>query len=253
MLPPERRRRILDLVNRDGGVTTTALAELLHTSLPTVRRDLELLGRQGLIIRTHGGALSHSRSTAYEPPYRQKVHLRAEAKERIGRAAAALIKERDTVIFDSGSTCFQVARQAHGRPFTAVALDLPLALELADDPKVEVLVVGGKARTGLYSLVGPMAEGMLAQLHVNRFFLGADAVHSAHGVTNATAAEVPAKRLAIRAAQEVILVADSSKFQALALIEVCRLDEIHHVITDRDLAPEVARAIRRKHIRLTLV
>jgi DeoR/GlpR family transcriptional regulator of sugar metabolism len=181
------------------------------------------------------------------------VHLRAEEKERIGRAGATLIAEGDTVILDSGSTCLQIARHAHGKSFTTVALDLPVAMELADDPKVEVLVTGGKARTGLYSLVGPVAEAMLGQLHVNRFFLGADAVHTVHGVTNATAAEVPVKRLGVRAAREVVLVADSSKFQSLALMEVCRLDQIHHIISDRSLSPAAAQAIRRKHIRLTLV
>jgi DeoR/GlpR family transcriptional regulator of sugar metabolism len=253
MLLAERQKRILDLINRNGGVSTNTLADTFRASLPTVRRDLEILSRQGLIVRTHGGAVSHAHSPGQEPLYRQKVQLRAEEKERIGRAAATLITEQDTIIFDSGSTTFQVARSAHGKVFTAVTLDLPMALELADDSKIEVLVAGGKARTGLYSLVGPLAESMLGQLHVHRFFLGADAVDLAHGVTNATAAEVPVKRMAIQAAQEVILVADSSKFQTRTLMDVCRLEDIQHIITDRGLAPEIVRALRRKHIRLTIV
>jgi DeoR family transcriptional regulator, fructose operon transcriptional repressor len=253
MLAAERRKRILDLVNQDGGVRTTALAEVMRASLPTVRRDLEFLGRQGLVIRTHGGAVAHSRSTAYEPPYQQKVHLAAEAKERIGKAAASLIAEGDSVILDSGSTCLQVARHAHGKVFTAVVLDLPIALELADDPRVDVLVVGGKARTGLHCMVGPLAEETLGQFHVNRLFLGADGIHVTHGVTNATAAEVPVKRAAIRAAQEVVLVADSSKFQRQVLMRVCPLDAVHHIVTDRGLSAAVLRALRRRSIRVTAV
>jgi DeoR/GlpR family transcriptional regulator of sugar metabolism len=253
VVPAGRHKRLLDLVNREGAVSTAGLGRLLRVSLATIRRDLELLGRRGAIVRTHGGAVSHARSTAYEPPYRQKVHVRAEEKERIGRAAADLIVAGEAVILDSGSTCLQIARYAHGKSFTAVTLDLPAAMELADDPKVELLVVGGKARTGLYSLVGPLAEQIIGQLHVNRFFLGADAVHAVHGVTNATAAEVPVKRLSLRAAREAVLVADSSKFQSVALIEVCRLKEIHRIVTDRALPSEVARAIRRQGVRLTLV
>ena len=253
MLTAERRKRILDLVNLDGGVRTTALAEATRASLPTVRRDLEFLGRQGLVIRTHGGAVAHSRSTTYEPPYRQKIHLAAEEKERIGKAAAALIAEGDCVILDSGSTCMQIARHAHGKTFTAVVLDLPIAMELADDPRVDVLVVGGKARTGLYCMVGPLTEDTLEQLHVNRLFLGADGIHVSYGVTNATAAEVPVKRAAIRAAQEVVLVADSSKFQRQVLMQVCSLDAVHHIVTDRGLPAKVLRALRRRSIRVTTV
>jgi DeoR/GlpR family transcriptional regulator of sugar metabolism len=253
VLAAARRKHILDMVNSDGGVRTTALPAMLNTSLPTIRRDLEILHRQGLLIRTHGGAVSHSRSTTFEPPYRQKVHLQAEEKDRIGKAAAALIAEGDSVIFDSGSTCLQIARHAHGKPFTAIALDLPVAVELADDPKIDLLVVGGKVRTGLYSFVGPLTEELLTQFHVNRFFLAVDGVHLSHGITNATAAEVPVKRAAIRAAQEVILVTDSSKFQRQALMRVCSLEAVHQVITTRAVPAEVPRALRRRSVRVLLV
>jgi DeoR/GlpR family transcriptional regulator of sugar metabolism len=196
--------------------------------------------------------MSITHSTAYEPQYNVKVRLRQEAKERIGRAAAALIAEGDTVIFDSGSTARSVARFARARRITAVALDLPTALDLADSPTVDVLVVGGQVRRELYAVVGPFAEEVLRQLHVNRLFLGADSIDLRQGIGNASPAEVPIKRLAIAAAEEVILVADSSKFGRVSLVHVCDLRQVHHVVTDAELAPEWQQALPEMGIRLTL-
>jgi len=252
MLIAERRKQILDLVTASGGVKTTSLAEHLGVSLATVRRDLEALEREGFIVRTHGGAVSLAHSTAFEPKYRLKLRLRQEEKERIGRAAASLIREGDAVIFDSGSTALYVARNARGKRISAVTLDLPVAMELADDPTTDVLVVGGKVRTGLYAVVGPFAEEMLRQIHVNRFFLAADAVHLEEGITNATAAEVPVKRLAIRAAQEVILVADSSKFGRLNLVKVCDLGQVHRVVTDSNLPADQRKGLEELGIEVIL-
>jgi DeoR family fructose operon transcriptional repressor len=252
MFAPDRRKAILDLIQLNGGSTTLQLAERTGASLPTVRRDLRILQKQGLIVRTRGGAMTITHSTAYEPQYHVKVRLRQEAKEAIGRAAASLIAEGDTVIFDSGSTARSVARFARGRRMTAVALDLPIALDLADSPTVDVLVVGGQVRRELYAVVGPFAEEMLRQLHVNRLFLGADSVDLQQGIGNASPAEVPIKRLAIAAAGEVILVADSTKFGRVSLVHVCDLRKIHHVVTDAELDPGWQQALREMGIRLTL-
>jgi DeoR/GlpR family transcriptional regulator of sugar metabolism len=178
--------------------------------------------------------------------------MHQEEKERIGRTAEALIAEGDSVIFDSGSTARSVARFAKGRRITAIALDLPVALDLADSPTVDVLMLGGQVRTGFYAAVGPFAEEMLRQIHVNRFFLGADSVDLTQGVANASPSEVPIKRLAMRAAEEVILVADSSKFGKISLVQVCDLRQIHHIVTDSGLPQEWQNAIRDMEVRLTL-
>jgi DeoR/GlpR family transcriptional regulator of sugar metabolism len=181
-----------------------------------------------------------------------KIRIHQEEMERIGRAAAALIAEGDSVIFDSGSTARSVARFAKGRRVTAIALDLPIALDLAESPSVDVLILGGQVRTGLYAVVGPFAEEMLRQIHVNRFFLGADSVDLGQGVANASPSEVPIKRLAMKAAESVILVADSSKFGKISLIQVCDLTQIHHIVTDSGLPQRFQEAIRDLGIKLTL-
>lgn len=252
MLAVERRRSIVELVHLKGGVSTTELAERIGISLATVRRDIRALERNSLIVRTRGGAVSTTHSTAYEPLYNVKIRLREAEKEHIGRAAAALIAEGDSVIFDSGSTTRSVARSAKRLRMSAVALDLPTGLELADSPTVDVLIVGGHVRTELYAIVGAFAEEMLRQIHVNRLFLGADSVDLAGGVTNASPTEVPVKRLAIAAAHEVILVADSSKFGRMSLVKVCDIQHVHHIVTDAGLDDVMQAAVRDLGIRLTL-
>lgn len=236
MLAEDRYKRIVDMVNLSGAARTVELADKLGVSEATVRRDLELLSDRGLLKRTHGGAIVVGESTAFEPLYAAKARQQTEAKARIGRAAAGLIADGQTVILDSGTTALAVARACHDKRVSVLALDLKVADELADAAGVAVHVVGGQLRQGFYSLVGPHAEQVLRQFHVNTFFLGADAVSTKGGVTNATTEEVNIKRLAIAAARTVVLVADATKFGHDAMFTVCPLDRMDRVITDRDLA-----------------
>ena len=115
---------VIDLIDKDGGVTTIELADKLGVSLSTIRRDLNNLEKNGLILKTHGGAVPRSFSTSYEPPYHLKSHLQKREKELIGKLASSFIKEGDTVIFDSGTTVFQMAHYSREKQFSAIALDL---------------------------------------------------------------------------------------------------------------------------------
>ena len=220
---------------------TADLATELGVSEATVRRDLDHLADRQILQRTHGGAVPIGHSTAYEPLYSAKARNQADAKRRIGKAAAARIKDGDTVILDSGTTAFAVAQACHGKRVGVLALDIKVAVELADAEGIAVHLVGGQLRHGFYSLVGPHAEQVLEQFHVNLFFLGADAVSLAGGVTNATTEEVNVKRLAIAAANEVVLVADATKFGHDAMFTVCPLKTVGRIITDESL-PAVERA-----------
>lgn len=253
LLGRKRQKFILDLIERNRGVMTTDLAVQLGVSLSTIRRDLGWMGKKGLIVKTHGGAIPLSLGMTDEHPYQLKSTLQDREKASIGRAAAALIKDGDTVIFDSGSTTFQIAHEVRERRFSAIAMDLPIAMELANNPLVDLVVLGGKVRTGIYAIVGTFAEEILQKFNVNKFFLGADAIHMERGVTNATLAETPLKQTAMKIAQEVILVADSSKFGKISLIHVCRLRDIRKIITDRNLPTETRRRLEEMDIEVIIV
>jgi DeoR/GlpR family transcriptional regulator of sugar metabolism len=237
-LPADRRQQILQFLERHGSARTVELSRVLGSSVATVRRDLEALTEQRLIERTHGGALLARMGTAQEPPYALKTRRMRAEKEAIGDRAAQMVPVGSTVILDSGTTALALARRLAGRRLTVIALDLPVA-QAAADGQTEVLVVGGRVRNGLYSLVGPWSEGPLASLHADLFFLGADAVDD-DAVTNSTVDEAAIKRLAMRAARETILIADHSKFGRRALTRVCLLDDLSAVVTDRGIGDREA-------------
>ncbi len=249
-LPVERRQRILQLLEAQGGLRTVELRQALDVSVATVRRDLGVLADQGLIERTHGGAFLRTPGTAHEPPFAVKAAMMREEKERIADAAARMIQPGSTVILDSGSTTLALARRISGKRVTVIALDLTGA-QAAASGQTEVLLVGGRVRNGLFSLVGPWAEDTLAGLHGDIFFLAADAVDSEE-VTNSTVDEAALKRLAIRAAREVVLVADHGKFGRRALAHVCRLEELSAAVTDRGIGSHEA-AIRDRVRKVVIV
>ena len=230
-LSPERKRRILALLEARGGMRTRELARELGVSEATVRRDLTELAREGRVERTHGGALPLRMGTATEPPFDLKAKRKVAEKERIATAALRHVKDGSTIILDSGTTALALARKLAERPVTVIALDLKVAEALARG-RAEVWVVGGRARNGLFSLVGPWAENLLAEVHADLFFLGADAVDE-EAVTNATLEEAEVKRRAHAAAQRTILVADHTKFGRRALARVLPLEALAGGVTDR--------------------
>lgn len=231
------------MVQERGKVEVAELAAAFGVSAMTIRRDLAELAARGLIDRTYGGAVIQ-RPTAVEPTYNEKVRLHAEEKDRIGRAAAELVTDGDTLILDAGSTTLAVARHLKGkRDLTVVTNDLLIACELVPVHGIRVILAGGICRPDFFCTVGLPCEELLRQISANKLFLGADAVDAERGVTNATWEEVPVKRLMMQAAQQVVLVADHSKFGWAALALVARLDEIDQIITDSGLADDVAEQV----------
>ncbi|WP_243029017.1 DeoR/GlpR family DNA-binding transcription regulator [Thermus albus] len=221
-----RRQNLLDLLRRHGGLSTQELAHRLGVSPATVRRDLALLARLGLLHRDHGGAYLPET----EPPYALKVRQNPRVKEAIARRALAEVAEGSTLILDSGTTTLALARLLAGRRVRVVALDVPIAQALAQG-ETEVWLPGGRVRNGFYSLVGPWAEEALGGVRADVFFLGADAF-DADGVTNHTFEEAAVKRKAMAVSRRTVLLADRSKWGRKAPAFVTPLGAIDLVITD---------------------
>lgn len=254
ILPAERRRRIIEFLKANRSGKNEELAEALGVSVATVRRDLDFLASQGLVSRTHGGAVLPENSTAFERLYSEKQLLCQEEKARIGAAAAAMVADGETVILDTGSTTFQVARHlAEHKNLTIITNDLLIASTLDFDPSTQLVLTGGVRRAGYSVLIGPVAEELLRGVRVNKSFLSADAVDLVHGISNATFPETATKRLIIEAAREVILVVDHTKFGGTALARVAGLDRVHHVITDSGVAPEVLQGLERLGLPVSVV
>ncbi|WP_243031722.1 DeoR/GlpR family DNA-binding transcription regulator [Thermus altitudinis] len=221
-----RRQNLLELLRRHGGLSTQELAHRLGVSPATVRRDLALLARLGLLQRDHGGAYLPEA----EPPYAVKLSQNTRAKEAIARRALQEVPEGATVILDSGTTTLALAQLLAGKRVRVVALDLPIA-QAVSQGETEVWIPGGRVRNGFYSLVGPWVEEALEGVRADLFFLGADAF-GPDGVTNHTFEEAAVKRKAMAVSRRTVLLSDRSKWGRRAPALVCPLASLHLVITD---------------------
>ncbi|HYJ68801.1 MAG TPA: DeoR/GlpR family DNA-binding transcription regulator [Nocardioidaceae bacterium] len=218
MLAQRRYDRILDAVRADGPVEVRALAEQLRVSEATIRRDLNRMQRSGLIKRVRGGA---ALGTASEPSYAQVASRDHADKDAIATAAAGLVREGDVVLLDIGTTVHGLAAQLHGRSVTVVTSSLAVYEELAVDDAVELILLGGAVRRNYRSLVGFLTEHALRQIHAQRLFLGTSGIRPDGTVLDTTTVEVPLKQAMLRAVDEVVLLADPSKFPGSGLARVC--------------------------------
>lgn len=255
MLVEERRRRILDLLSAQHRVTVAELATSFNVSTVTVRGDLDALAEAGHLVRSHGGGLARL-GPQRDLPLTVKQTLHREEKQRIGRAGAAIIREAETVILDSGTTTAEIARQLrtrHPGRLTVITNGLNIAAELADHQQMRVIVVGGMLRQVSHSLVGPHAEHTLAGLRADRLFLGVDGFDPDVGMTTPDVLEAQLNALMIRVAREVTVVADASKFTRRSLSVIGTLDAVHRVITDDRADPGVVAGLRARGIEVITV
>jgi DeoR family transcriptional regulator of aga operon len=232
----ERLGRILELLARDGAVSVAQLARELRVSEATVRRDLQALGEQRLLERSHGGAVAHG--TAHELPVRYRTG-RSDEKRRIARHAAELVTDGMAIAFTGGTTTTEVARalaMRHG--LTVVTNALNIAVELAVRPDLKLIVTGGVARSTSYELVGSLADATLNGLFVDLAFVGVDGVDAERGLTTQNEVEAATNRALMDRAQRTIVVADASKLGRVAFAEIAGIDRAEQLITnigaDRD-------------------
>jgi DeoR/GlpR family transcriptional regulator of sugar metabolism len=238
LLPAQRRQLILRTVRGSRGAGVVELAQRLDVSEMTVRRDLAHLAREGKLIRVHGGALS----VREEPPFAETAVERLAEKERIGRAAAGLVRDGQTIMIDIGTTTLQLARQLRHRELTVITSSLAVLEELEPCDGIELIALGGLVRRNYRSLVGVLAEDMLRQLTADISFLGASGIRPDLSIMDTTMVEVPIKRGMIAAADRVVLLTDAAKFSMAGTVRVCGADELHALVTD---APGDDPAVRR--------
>jgi DeoR/GlpR family transcriptional regulator of sugar metabolism len=235
---PDRHRQIVQALREREEVQVTALAAALGCSEMTVRRDLELLEREGILRRVHGGAV-RTFHTAEETPYAMRALSHMEAKTRIGRLCAELVEDGETVILDGGTTAFEVARDLRGRSITLMPLALRPVFELQDSPDVRLLLPGGEIRPGELSLIGGLTSRSFAELRFDTLVLSPCGIDPTAGVTAHLIAEAEVKRAALQASRRVVAIADSSKLGAVAFSRVCQVSDLDVLITDTDADPRL--------------
>lgn len=232
MMIAERRRLILQEARAHGIVALRDLVELLGTSEPTVRRDLRALAAQGLLRRTHGGAMLIS-GPAHEPTYSEKAAQAAAEKSAIAALAATLIQPGDSVILGPGTTTLALAAKLVAVPeLTVVTNSLLVAQALQSAPAIDVVVTAGSLRRSIHALVGPATEHTLAGLRATRVFISGNGMCVDRGLTTPNMLVAAADRALAAAGRDVIVLADYTKIGVETMCQTLRLDQMALLITD---------------------
>jgi DeoR family transcriptional regulator of aga operon len=253
VLNEERRRAILESLNRHGRVLVTELARQFDTSQVTIRKDLEVLHAQGLVHRTHGGALPSREGALEDPTLREKEKLRRAEKLHIAASAARLVKEGQVVILDSGTTTTGIARALRNfRNVTIITNAVNIAAELSGAP-VEVILTGGALRKNSFSLVGPIAEETLHRLNADILFLGVDGFDVHYGLSTPNLLEAKVNRVMVEVAKRTVVVCDSSKFGRRSLSLIVPVSALQEVITDHEVPKSDLRTLKKMGIEVTIV
>ncbi|MEZ0093064.1 DeoR/GlpR family DNA-binding transcription regulator [Streptacidiphilus sp. EB129] len=253
MLKADRIARILDHVAEAGSADVHELSALLGVSGATVRRDLHLLDEQGLLTRTHGGAVTGS--VNLELPLRHRTGRQQQEKRRIAKAAAALVPDGAVVGMTGGTTVTEVARalcdsRPTDRGLTVVTNAVNIAADLIVRPEIRLLVVGGTARSASYELVGPAAERMLTQYHLDIAFIGVNGLSAKEGCTTYDEMEAGTDLAFLRAAARTVVVADSTKVGRVTFAGICPLSDIDDLVTDDALTDDQERALADTGVRV---
>lgn len=237
MSPKERRSKIMEWLSSQGRVEIIQLSEMLNVTSMTIRRDLDVLEKQNKLIRTHGGAVT-SQALIHEKTFELKSNIAILEKKLIAKSAVSFVNDGMTVLIDSGTTTLEIARLLNEQELiTVITNDIKIGAVLMGS-KSEVIILGGRLQTETGTLYGSLTEDILKSIHVDLFFLGANAIHSSFGITTPTIDKSSLKRTMIKTATKTILVADSTKFDQKAFSKVCDLEDVSTIITDKQLSEE---------------
>lgn len=248
MLTAERRQKILELIEDRNSITVVELCNLLYVSDMTIRRDLRVLANEGLLEHVHGGALSR-RGRSYEPPYLIRSTKAIEQKEMIGRRAAELISEGDSIGLDVGTTTLELAKAMIGIPnLTVVTANLAIVDELSVAPNIRLIMTGGILRKEESSMIGHIAQRTYEEFKLDKAFVGIGGLHLEAGLTEYNLEDALVKKAQIGNAGQVIVLADSTKFGQTCFASIAPIEVVDILITDRDAPQEMVDALTAKGV-----
>ena len=247
MILSERQQYILEVLRRNSSVSVSELSKTMQVSEVTIRKDLTQMEQLKLLYRTHGKAVLLN-------PINEKERNNAAEKLAISRHAASMISSGESIMIASGTTMHFLAREI--KPLdrlTVVTSAVPVTSILLKEPTSEVILLGGAVRPSSLSVVGPYAEQMLENFLCSKLFLGVDGIDFEFGLTTTNLMEASLNRAMMRAAQQTIVLADSSKFGRRGFSRICAIDAVNEIITDDKIADDIASRIEDCGVKLTVV
>lgn len=255
MFKEERQDLIVSIANESEIILTDKLIERVGASPATIRRDINELVKLGRIEKVRGGVMSCRRKANLEPSYLAKGRMNYEEKKRISKRAAELVEHSSNIILDSGSTCLELAKILSGRNgLSVVTNDLLIASEFAaNGSNNSVIFAGGIIRRDYYASYGSFCEDILRQIHVQKAFMGADAIDIKRGLMSYTPDDVRVKQIMLEISDEVILLCDHTKFDDFAYISIGPLSKVNKIITGSELPKEKLNQLNEIGVEVELV
>ena len=232
----ERQEKIINLFDGSTFIKVNEISELLNVSEVTIRKDLKFLESKGLLYRTHGGARKQS-NYAFDKHINEKELVQITQKESISKAAVAFVEDNDFIIIASGATLHEFAKVLiNFRKLTVLTSSLKVAIELGNMPSVEVIQLGGEVRKSSASVVGSISETILKQFSCNKLFLSVDGIDPEFGLSTSNAAEAHLNSIMVNSADQVYILADSSKINKRGFGRICSISEVDTLITDKGIS-----------------
>lgn len=243
----ERRKVILDTLAEDSTVSVSAIAKCLGVTVVTARADLVSLEEEGLLVRTHGGALP-----TRHPKVRERIQAEKGVKANIAKAVAELIEDGDTVMISAGTTTALIAKYLLGKRGLHIVTNNTLLLSYTrTNPQIRVTLVGGEFRPEEEGVVGPMALQSIDMFHVSKAFIGIDGASLKQGFTANSVESADLVRRMAEQADQVIAVSDSSKFEKPGFARILPFDAVDALVTDHDLTKEFEKELVSAQVRIT--
>lgn len=250
MLAIERRQKIMAMLNENKSVLVPELAKLFNVTEETIRRDLEKLEKEGLLKRTYGGAVLVENYNV-DIPFEFRNATNIEGKKQIALTLIKYIEDGDTLVMDSSTSALQVAKLLKTKKkITVITNSEQIINELKVFEDIKVISTGGTLRNKSLSLVGPIAENTLKSLNANKAIISCKGFDIEKGFTESNELEAQVKKMMIEIADQVYMIADHTKMNKTALVNIAQLDDIDFIFTDKILPPSQENAIREKNVEI---
>jgi DeoR family transcriptional regulator, aga operon transcriptional repressor len=248
----ERQKQILSLLSQQGRLRVAEIVTQFSISEATARRDLETLASQGKAQRVHGGVIAVEQAPP-ELPILERENEQSEEKISIGRAAASLVGNNETVFLGSGTTVLEIARHLRDhKNLTVITNSLPVINILAGVKEITVLSLGGMLRESELSFIGHITEQSLLEVRADKVFMGTRGVSLEHGLTNDYLQETLTDRAILKSGRQVVIVADHTKVNRVSTVLLAPLNSMHTFVTDSKADKKFVQALKRQGIQVVI-
>lgn len=248
----ERHDKIIDLLNKNKQVTIIELSDIFNVSISTIRNDLNKLEKDGMLKKIHGGAILQKNDEKYIN-FSERLSRNIKEKEQIALEAVKLIKDGQCIILDASSTALSLAKQLNSfKRLTVITNGIYTALELKDNPNINVILTGGMLTTNAFSLEGLLGKNLITNIHADLCFVSAKGFTLEDGLTDFNIYESELKKLLVKRSNRLIALLDNSKLDIISIASFASASNINLLITDENANRDMLTKYEEAHINLRI-